>query len=152
MSNKAPDDITVCSNCGKGGEGDNDIQLKTCTACKMVKYCSRECQIAHRPQHKKECKKRVKELHEEALFKQPPPKEECPICFLPLPYDANQSTLQLCCGKTICNGCFYAMEIYATQICYLAYFYSYQRFHRDQGFALAMSLVIEHYTSHDRTL
>ena len=46
-----------------------------------VKYCNRECQIAHRPQHKKECKQRAAELHEEALFKQPPP----PI--------ANQETL-----------------------------------------------------------
>ena len=56
MSTISPDDISTCANCGKGGEGDDDIQLKTCTACKMVKYCSRECQIAHRPQLKKECK------------------------------------------------------------------------------------------------
>ena len=54
-----------CANCGKGEE--NSIALKKCGACKMVKYCSLACQKAHRPQHKKECKKRAAELHEEAL-------------------------------------------------------------------------------------
>jgi len=72
MSSISSDSISICANCGKGGEGNNDIKLKTCTACRMVKYCSRECQIAHRPQHKRECKKRATELHDEKLFNQPP--------------------------------------------------------------------------------
>ena len=38
---------SVCANCGKGKEESG--KLKACTACKMVKYCNRECQIAHRP-------------------------------------------------------------------------------------------------------
>ena len=38
--------LSVCANCGK-----EDSNLKACTACKLVKYCNRECQIAHRPQH-----------------------------------------------------------------------------------------------------
>ena len=62
----------------QGGE-EAGIDLKSCAACKLVKYCSRECQIAHRPQHKKECKMRAKELHDEKLFKQPPPEEDCSI-------------------------------------------------------------------------
>jgi tetratricopeptide (TPR) repeat protein len=101
------DDITSCANCGKGEEA--SINLKSCTACKLVKYCSRECQIAHRPQHKKECKKRAAELHDEELFKQPPPLfEDCPICFLRMP-DLNFGwQYQLCCGKTICSGCIHA--------------------------------------------
>jgi len=71
----------ICANCGKGEESTGS--LKACTACKLVKYCNRECQIAHRPQHKKECRKRVAELHDEALFKQPPLEHgDCPICFL----------------------------------------------------------------------
>ena len=69
-------EVSVCANCGKGEEESD--KLKACTACKMVKYCNRECQIAHRPQHKKECKKKAKELHDEQLFKQPPPEEDCP--------------------------------------------------------------------------
>jgi hypothetical protein len=77
----------------------------------MVKYCNRDCQIAHRPQHKYDCKKRAAELHDEALFKDPPPREECPICMLPLPLNANQSSFKYCCGKLICGGCIHAMVI-----------------------------------------
>lgn len=66
----------------------------------MVKYCNRECQIAHRKQHKKACKKRAAELYDEKLFADPPPPEECPICMLPLPL-GSQTTVNSCCGKTI---------------------------------------------------
>ena len=76
-------DILICANCGKGEE--SSCSLKSCAACMLLKYCSRDCQIAHRPQHKKACKKRAAELYDEALFKQPPPPEDCPICMLPLP-------------------------------------------------------------------
>ena len=78
----------------------------------MVKYCNRDCQIAHRPQHKKACKKRAAELHDAALFKEPPPREECPICMLPLPLYENHTgmTFYTCCGKDICRGCADTME------------------------------------------
>ena len=79
-------------------------------ACRLVKYCNRDCQIAHRPLHKKICKKRVTELHDEALFKEPPPPEECPICFLPLPLDAWETMFKSCCGKLICCGCILAIH------------------------------------------
>jgi len=102
-------DTSKCAECGQGEEN-----LKTCTACKLVKYCNASCQKAHRPMHKKECKKRAAELHDEALFKQPPPRGECPICMLPLPIfgegGVSTVTYQSCCGKTICNGCIYGME------------------------------------------
>ena len=97
--------IVMCANCAKGEESAGD--LKACTACMMVKYCNRDCQIAHRPQHKKACKKRAAELHDEKLFKEHPPREDCPICFLPLPFDG-QSYFKACCGKTLCCGCIYA--------------------------------------------
>ena len=98
----------TCANCGKGDEA--GINLKSCTACKLVKYCSRECQIAHRPQHKKQCKKRAKELHDEKLFKQPPPMEDCPICMERLPTLASGRTYMACCGKVICCGCIHAFQ------------------------------------------
>ena len=60
MKEENDNSMLVCANCGKGEECAGD--LKSCTACKMVKYCNRDCQIAHRPQHKKACKKRVAEL------------------------------------------------------------------------------------------
>jgi hypothetical protein len=100
----------TCANCGKGEESCGD--LKACTACKLVKYCNRDCQIAHRPQHKKACKKRATELYDAALFEEHAPPEECPICMLPLPlYDTHTGTTFFsCCGKDICNGCIYAMR------------------------------------------
>jgi len=92
-----------CAECGKGGDG-----LKACTACNLVKYCNRNCQRVHWPKHKKECKKRAAELHDEALFKQPPPREECPICLLPLPLNPEEISCDDCCGKIMCAGCMYA--------------------------------------------
>ena len=82
---------------------------------------------------KKLCKQRAAE-HDEALFKDPPTNEDCPICFLPMPketilcaslppatissvpiYDfacANKElatkdteTYYSCCGNSICKGC-----------------------------------------------
>ena len=101
-------DTSTCANCGKGEESVGD--LKACTACHVVKYCNRGCQVAHRPQHKKACKKRAAELHDEKLFKQPPPKEDCPICMLPLPTLLSGHSYRVCCGKDICTGCMHAVN------------------------------------------
>ena len=95
-----------CANCGKGEEDAGD--LKTCTGCKMARYCNRECQLAHRPQHKKECKKRAAELHDEKLFKQPPKLEPCPICCIDMPTMDTGRKYQTCCGNYICMGCWCA--------------------------------------------
>ena len=99
-------DDTVCANCSKA-ESD-DIKLKRCTACKIVRYCSRDCQVAHRPRHKKVCKKRLVELFEEDLFKEHPERPECPICMLPLPFDESHRVFHSCCGKLLCSGCVHA--------------------------------------------
>ncbi|KAL7526043.1 hypothetical protein ACHAXR_001287, partial [Thalassiosira sp. AJA248-18] len=94
--------LSTCAACGKGGDG-----LKSCTACKLVKYCNVTCQKAHRPKHKKECKMRASEIFDEALFKTPPPNEGCPICFLRLPLCESEKQYRSCCGKMICIGCGY---------------------------------------------
>ena len=49
------------------------------------------------------------EISDEELFKEPPPKEDCPICLLPIPF-ANglcdiYTAYQACCGQTLCMGC-----------------------------------------------
>jgi len=95
----------TCASCGKEG---NSGGMNMCNKCKSVKYCNAACKKKHRKKHKKACEKRVAELHEEALFKEADP-EECPICFLPIPIETNESTFETCCGKKICNGCVYAM-------------------------------------------
>ena len=101
------DTVQRCASCGIAG-GD-DIKLKNCTACYLVKYCSVKCQKEHRPKHKKECKKRAAELRDEILFKQPESSHygDCPICCLPLPFDPSKSNLYACCSKIICMGCTY---------------------------------------------
>ena len=74
-----------------------------------MKYCGVSCQKEHRPQHKRECKKRAAELRDEILFKQPESSHygDCPICCLPLFLDGENShlTLMTCCSKVICDGC-----------------------------------------------
>ncbi|KAL3802752.1 hypothetical protein ACHAWO_010100 [Cyclotella atomus] len=96
-----------CANCGQ--EETDDAKLKGCAACKLVKYCSRDCQVSHRSRHKKACNKRTAELHEEALFRQPPRREDCPICFRMLPEGdtGGGQTYWTCCGKTVCSRCCY---------------------------------------------
>ena len=63
------EEMHCCASCGT--TGNDDVKLKDCSACHLMKYCSVKCQKDHRPQHKKECKKRAAELHDELLFKQP---------------------------------------------------------------------------------
>ena len=49
-------------------------------------------------------------ISDDKLFADPPPKEDCPICMLPMPH-ANGGicnvfkTYMPCCGKTLCSGC-----------------------------------------------
>ena len=96
--------VSVCANCGKEGSGISNI----CNKCKQVRYCNAACKKKHRSKHKKACKKRAAELHDEKLFKQPPPAEECPICFIQLPTLHTGRKYKTCCGKEICSGCSYA--------------------------------------------
>jgi len=110
----------VCANCGKEGA------TNTCNKCKQVKYCNASCKKKHRHKHKKDCEehlrlvaelqeketKRKAELHDIALFKDPPQREDCPICFQRLPLMGTTGyRYQSCCGKVICSGCIYAQQI-----------------------------------------
>ena len=126
-----------CADCGGEAGGDN-VSLKACKACMLVKYCNVKCQRNHWPKHKKDCKRRAAELRDEALFKDPPAKEDFPICFLPMPvrfiscvslpyatlssvpiYDyaiANEELAGMsmeeyypCCEKSICRGCVHSI-------------------------------------------
>ena len=136
--NDSRDNATAhcCAECGKA-EGGGVASLKSCKPCMRVKYCNAECQHKHWPTHKAYCKIQAAKIRDEALFKDPPPMEECPICFLPMPTDiiscaslppATISSVPIydfaiannelanepmekyypCCGKTICRGCMYS--------------------------------------------
>ena len=109
-NNKAEEEMSRCASCGT--TENDDIKLKNCTACYLVRYCGVACQKEHRKKHKKECKKRAAELRDELLFKQPESTHlgDCPICCLPLfPYPS-KSTLKACCSKSICKGCDFANQ------------------------------------------
>ncbi|EJK76551.1 hypothetical protein THAOC_01680 [Thalassiosira oceanica] len=97
----------ACANCGKTGS--DTVKLKSCTACRLVKYCGVDCQRAHRKQHKKACKQRAAELKDEQLYSQGHERPEgdfCPICTLPIPLRiADHSVFEVCCMKRICDGC-----------------------------------------------
>jgi len=108
--------LSICANCGK--EGANNI----CNKCKQVKYCNAVCKKVHKKKHKKDCEEHVRlaaekhneelriaaELHDKELFKQPPPAEDCPICFQQLPILHTGWGYYSCCGKVICSGCIHA--------------------------------------------
>ena len=101
-------DLCCCANCGIAEV--DEIKLTECPDCKSVRYCSDKCQQEHRQQHDEECKKRVAELHDEILFRQPESTHlgDCPLCFLPMPLDAKKYLFYSCCSKDICKGCTYA--------------------------------------------
>ena len=98
----------VCANCGISQV--DEIKLEDCDGCDLVKYCGDKCKGEHRDQHKEECKKRAKKLHDNDLFTQPDETHlgECPICFLPMPLDPEKSMFHSCCSNLICMGCIVA--------------------------------------------
>ena len=98
------DEVVVCANCGKEGS-----KMNICNKCKAVKYCNATCKKKHKSKYKKQCERHMAEIHDEALFGEPPPEHgECPICFLRLPYMGSGRMYMACCGKKICMGCVHA--------------------------------------------
>jgi len=106
-------EVDTSSSCASCGIAENDdIKLKNCTACYLVRYCSIKCQKEHRSKHKKACKKRAAELRDELLFKQPDGSclGDCPICLIPHPFEPEKTVMTGCCSKQICRGCYYANQ------------------------------------------
>jgi len=101
-------DTSCCASCGVAEI--DDIKLKNCTDCGLVKYCSGACQREHWPQHEEACSKRAAELRDELLFKQSESTHlgDCPICCLPMQLDRSKSIINQCCSKVICEGCHHA--------------------------------------------
>ena len=98
-------DTLCCASCGIAEV--DDIKLKNCDACDLVRYCSDKCHEDHRPNHEAICKKRAAELRDEILFRQPESSHlgDCRICFLPQPLDERKSVSYSCCSKLVCKGC-----------------------------------------------
>ena len=102
---------SCCASCGIAEI--DDIELKECDDCDLVKYCSDGCEKEHKSEHEESCKKRAAELRDELLFKQPEGTHngDCPICCLPLSLDNSKSIMSNCCSKVVCNGCTHVNNI-----------------------------------------
>ena len=102
--------MMCCASCGITEV--DDVELKPCDGCDLVKYCSDACQELHRPEHAGKCRKRAAELRDEILFRQPECTHlgDCPICSLPLQDGQDKSAFYSCCCKSICRGCSFAHE------------------------------------------
>ena len=48
------------------------------------------------------------EVADHDLYAPIPPKEDCLVCFLPLPSSEDEINYMNCCGKLICVGCVYS--------------------------------------------
>ncbi len=97
--------LMCCAYCGVAEV--DEIKLKICDDCDLVRYCSDDCKADHRLQHEAKCKERAAELRDDILFKQPESthRGDCPICCLPHLIDPNGSAVMGCCSQIICNGC-----------------------------------------------
>jgi len=102
--------MRFCASCGTAEV--DEIKLKTCDDCDLVRYCSVKCQQEHQSQHGEMCKERAAELRDEILFRQPEGthRGDCPICFLPLSLNMKESSWYSCCCTLICDGCGFANQ------------------------------------------
>ena len=106
-------EMEYCANCGgaESKDGDKHITLKSCGACKSVRFCSAKCQKVHWSKHKGACKMRAAELiRDKIIFKQPDGNHlgDCPICCLPMPANERLCSVMVCCSTYVCWGCRYA--------------------------------------------
>jgi hypothetical protein len=98
--------VFCCASCGIAEV--DDVKLKNCADCDLVRYCCDSCQRDHKPKHEVSCRERVAELRDELLFRQSEESShlgDCPICLLPLPNAMEQTVYYTCCSKLICKGC-----------------------------------------------
>src|SRR6056300_1530547 len=103
VATEAAEADVCCANCGVAEV--DDIKLKECDGCDLLKYCSNKCREEHRDQHDEECRKRKAKLHDDDLFQQSEISNlgECPICFLPLSLDPMKYMVKSCCSKIVCK-------------------------------------------------
>jgi len=83
---KASSDSQACDNCGSSSNG--TILMKACSRCRLVHYCSKECQIIHwKSGHKKTCipinDRRVNNnnVKQHQLESESSQQTNCPICL-----------------------------------------------------------------------
>ncbi len=63
MEEEAAASVLLCASCGVAEV--DDVKLKPCDGCDLVRYCSDACQEDHRSEHAGKCKERAAELRDE---------------------------------------------------------------------------------------
>ena len=109
---KSSNTSDICANRGSDSSGGNDEQ-KTCTS-----YAQNVVDVIDISDYIKISSDDVDDIAESIdnmtisdinLFQDPPPKEECPICMLPMPCTNGvcgiMKVYMPCCGKYLCEGC-----------------------------------------------
>lgn len=105
----------ISAVCGGGGGGKGDDEDKACTSYdQKIEHCNdasedRSSMLDAIYSFSKAA------LSDDELFKDPPPKEDCPLCMQPMPYSISikksiNKSYQACCGKKLCRGCMLAAE------------------------------------------
>lgn len=95
------DSILVCVVCGSSDKVVVSSSKKKCTSCEQNDVSIDSLSGA------------IDELtiSDDKLFQEPPPREDCDICFLPMPHSDEgigpgiNRVYMPCCGKTLCTGC-----------------------------------------------
>lgn len=113
-----------------GACANTSSSLMKCSGCRLVRYCGKVCQANDWSQHKQLCKEKKKADREVMLFQNQEGNHlgECPICLLPLLFDADrimdaedeecyhfmgEMTHSPCCWTVVCTKCFDAHIITA---------------------------------------
>lgn len=96
-----------CKVCGKRGD------LKKCTRCNKIYYCSEECQKLDFKQHKKICQESD---HALILLPKEDPKDPCPIC---LSEECDEGIFVTCyqCGSSFCGNCITSKTLLTVKSC-----------------------------------
>lgn len=96
-----------CKVCGKREN------LKKCTKCNNIYYCSKECQKLDFKEHKENCKENKHFLE---LLSREDPKDPCPIC---LDQECDEGMFLTCyqCGASFCGNCITSKNIVTIKGC-----------------------------------
>ena len=86
-------DISVA--CGGGGSGKGDDEDKTCTSCEQKDVSDKVSDNTSSADIDADLDAinsfSRAALSDDELFKDPPPKEDCPLCMQPMPYSNNHT-------------------------------------------------------------
>ena len=117
------DDILTCVVCGGGGDSGEKVSTSTkrCTSCaqKVRNIENKLNELGDADDIDTTDIDTLSDgfsrivISDDRLFADPPPKEDCSICMLPIPFSSGsmiKTEYKPCCGKTVCHGCMVASD------------------------------------------